>query len=72
MSKHVPEQGLWRGIPAPERKPKDDASPEGWISQDGGPYVPLSVRSRSRIVTWIWLHTSLSYEWARRLARWLP
>jgi hypothetical protein len=38
-------------------------------------YVPLSIRSRSRVATWLWRHDRyrlLSYETGRRLARYLP
>jgi hypothetical protein len=38
-------------------------------------YVPLSIRSRSKVATWLWRHDRyrlLSYETGRRLARFLP
>lgn len=38
-------------------------------------FVPVTIRSRSRVVSllWRWLPVSwLGYERARRLARWLP
>jgi len=39
-------------------------------------FVPLSIRTRSRIVTWLWRHSNadgkLTLDRTRRLARWLP
>lgn len=49
---------------------------EAMLDERGCRFVPLSVRSESRIVTWLWRHTHpfgwLTYPRARRLARWLP
>lgn len=35
-------------------------------------YVPLSIRTRSRVVTWLWRRGRFTYDQAKRLARWLP
>jgi 2-hydroxychromene-2-carboxylate isomerase len=41
-----------------------------------GNHVPLTIRDRSRIVAFLWAHSSptgwLTYDRARALARWLP
>ncbi len=37
------------------------------------PWVPLTIRDRSRVATWLWLRCPrMSYETGCWLARWLP
>jgi hypothetical protein len=43
----------------------------GWV-HEGREFIPLTIRTQSRLACWIWRKTHISYETGRRLARWLP